>query len=42
MTRCLWLLAYELEDTRQLHAGRDYLREAGCCIMLALLRWVRR
>ncbi len=39
MGRRLWLMAYSLEERRQLHAGcRHHWREAACCIGLAILR----
>lgn len=38
----IWLLDYELEEARQLHAARrHFLKEAGVCITLALLRFGR-
>lgn len=37
--RRVWLMGYELEEARQLHAARGHFwKEAGICITLALLR----
>lgn len=37
----LWRWAYSLEEARQTHAGGGRLiREAGCCLTLAALRFV--
>jgi hypothetical protein len=38
----IWLIGYELEEARQLHAVRGHFwKEAGLCIALALLRFGR-
>lgn len=38
-----WLAAYDLEEAREGHAaGGRYLRSAGCCIALAILRLMAR
>lgn len=35
----IWLIGYELEEARQLHAARGHFwKEAGLCIALAFLR----
>ena len=35
----VWLMGYDLEEARQLHAARGHFwKEAGACIALALLR----
>lgn len=40
--RRIWLMGYELEEARQLHAARGHFwKEAGACITLALLRFGR-
>lgn len=40
--RRVWLIGYDLEETRQLHAAsRHFWKEAGVCITLALLRMGR-
>lgn len=40
--RRIWLMGYELEEARQLHAVRGHFwKEAGVCIALALLRFGR-
>lgn len=37
--RRIWLIGYELEEARQLHAVRGHFwKEAGLCIALAFLR----
>ncbi len=37
--RRIWLIGYELEEARQLHAVRGHFwKEAGVCIALAFLR----
>lgn len=37
--RRLWLMGYDLEETRQLHAASGHFwKQAGACITLALLR----
>lgn len=37
--RRIWLMGYELEEARQLHAVRGHFwKEAGLCIALAFLR----
>lgn len=37
-----WIAAYELEESRQLHAGAQrYLRSAWCCVGLSALRLLR-
>lgn len=39
----LWTLRYSLEERRSRHAARmNYLREAGCAVLLAVLRVVTR
>ena len=40
--RCIWLIGYDLEETRQLHAASEnFWKEARVCITLALLRFGR-
>lgn len=40
--RRIWLIGYELEETRQLHAASGHFwKQAGVCITLALLRFGR-
>lgn len=40
--RRIWLIGYNLEETRQLHAASGHFwKEAGVCITLALLRMWR-
>jgi len=40
--RRIWLLGYEFEEARQLHAASGHFwKEAGVCITLALLRFGR-
>lgn len=40
--RRIWLMGYDLEETRQLHAASGHFwKEAGACIALALLRFGR-
>ena len=40
--RRIWLMVYELEEARQLHAASGHFwQEAGVCITLALLRMGR-
>lgn len=40
--RRIWLIGYEMEEARQLHAAsRHFWKEAGTCIALALLRFGR-
>lgn len=40
--RRIWLMAYELEEARQIHAASGHFwKEAGVCIVLALLRFGR-
>lgn len=40
--RRIWLIGYELEEARQLHASRGHFwKQAGVCITLALLRMGR-
>ncbi len=42
LKRRIWLLGYELEEARQLHAARGHFwKEAGACIALAFLRFGR-
>ncbi len=37
--RRIWLIGYDLEEARQLHAARGHFwKQAGACIALALLR----
>lgn len=37
--RRIWLIGYEIEEARQLHAARGHFwKEAGLCIALAFLR----
>jgi hypothetical protein len=37
--RRIWLMVYDLEEARQIHAASGYFwKEAGVCITLALLR----
>lgn len=39
LVRCVWLAAYDLEESRERHAAqRRYVRSALCCIGLAALR----
>lgn len=39
LARRVWLIAYTLEESRQCYAGRrQFVREAGACVALALLR----
>lgn len=39
INRRTWLIGYELEEARQLHAVRGHFwKEAGLCIALAFLR----
>ena len=40
--RRIWLMGYELEEARQLHASRGHFwKQAGVCIALAFLRFGR-
>ena len=40
--RRIWLIGYDLEETRQLHAASGHFwKQAGVCIALALLRMGR-
>lgn len=40
--RRLWLAAFELEESRELHAAHGrYVRSAACCLGLAVLRFAR-
>ncbi|MBW8364711.1 MAG: hypothetical protein K0M39_09160 [Rhizobium sp.] len=40
--RRIWLMGYEFEESRQLHAASgNFWKEAGACIALALLRFGR-
>lgn len=40
--RRIWLMGYEFEEARQLHAARGHFwKGAGACIALALLRFGR-
>ncbi|MBW8458641.1 MAG: hypothetical protein K0M58_09395 [Thiobacillus sp.] len=40
--RRIWLIGYDLEETRQLHAASGHFwKEAGVCITFALLRFGR-
>lgn len=42
VSRWLWLAEYDCEELRFLYAGkRQYWRQAGICVVLALLRIVR-
>ena len=37
--RRIWLIGYDLEETRQIHAASGHFwKQAGVCITLALLR----
>jgi len=41
--RAIWLLSYRLEEARQDHAAAGHsLRHIGCCIALAMLRFMGR
>lgn len=42
INRRTWLIGYELEEARQLHAARGHFwKEAGACVALAFLRFGR-